>query len=80
MPDSGNSTFIEWSLGILATIGMAVTRFFNTKIDKKVSREVFEEFKRGNDMSHSQTHSTLKDIKDGQNKLFDKLDGKQDKR
>ena len=79
MPDAGNNTFIEWGLGILATIGIAVTKFFNTKIDKKVSREVFEEFKRGNDMAHSQIHSTLKDIKDGQNKLFDKLDGKQDK-
>lgn len=71
--------------GFTAALGWVVNR-----LDKKVSKEVFQVYKDANDTAHGVTHSALKEIKDAQieqrqvfrdvsMKLFDKMDGKKDK-
>jgi len=79
---------------IIAAIG-APFAFIMNRIDKKASKEavdkiakdvarkvdidLYAEHKAHEDMMHGITHSSLKEIKDAQIKIFDKLDGKQDK-
>ena len=83
MPDSSGTgifqEFIVWVLGGISTIFLAIIGLINSKTDKKVSQDVFEEFKHGNAMSHDMTHHQLRDIKNVQDKIFQKLDSKQDK-
>lgn len=50
---------------LLGTAGYTVDRIFK-RIDKKVSKDVFEEFKKGNDKDHATTHAALKRIEDKQ--------------
>jgi len=81
MPNSDeNFTIMKWVFGFFSGVGALTAGFINTKIDKKVSKDVFREFKDKNDLAHSVTHSTLKEIKDGQAKFYDLLDKKQDKK
>jgi len=78
-----NFTVLQWVIGGLAAIGALTTKFFNTKIDRKVSKEVYEEFKKGNDLQHTITHNALKDIKNdnkaAQETLLQLISTKQDK-
>lgn len=82
--------FVLWIIAGVSAIGAGILRLINVKVDRKVSKEVFNEYKTANDTAHGVTHSALKEIKDGQveerkvfrdttEKLFDKLDGKKDK-
>jgi hypothetical protein len=68
--------YLEWVIGGIVTATAAVVSWFNGKInrvsDKKLSKEVFEQFEKRNDDQHNQTHVSLA-------KIYDKLDGKQDK-
>lgn len=80
MSQSGDDQgLFMWAIGGLATAVAGITRFINGKVDRKVSQEVFEEFKHGNAMSHDRTHHQLKEIQHIQYKIFDKLDSKKDK-
>lgn len=83
MPSDESGLFKEivfWILGGVATIGAGVANFLNGKVDNKISKDAFAEFKHGNAMSHDRTYRQLKDIQDTQDKIFEKLDGKQDKK
>jgi len=57
--------------------------WFAGRLDKKVSKDVFKEYKDKNDLAHGMTHSALKemkrDAKEACDKIFNKLDDKQDK-
>ena len=81
MPNSEeNFTIIKWVVGLFSGIGAITAGFITSKLDKKVSKDVFREFKIGNDLQHSISHSQLKEIKDGQAKFFEILNKKQDKK
>lgn len=89
-------SFLQWVVGGVVALGAAVSKFLNGKIDRKVSKEVhekvadevsnkvdkevYEEFKKGNDLQHGITHSSQKDTNRKLDLIFDKLDGKQDKK
>ena len=45
--------------GMLGVAG-GITTYAFWRIEKKVSKEVFEEFKKGNDKDHKHTHDSLK--------------------
>ena len=82
MPSEESGIFqdlVLWAVGGLTTIMVGVTKFMNGKVDKKVSKDVFDEFKHGNAMSHDRTHHQLKEIQNSQYKIFEKLDSKKDK-
>ena len=82
MPQPESGLFQEivfWILGGVAGIGAGVTSFLNGKVDGKISKDVFNEFKHGNGMSHDRTHHALKEIKGIQDKIFEELKGKKDK-
>lgn len=80
-----------WQAGVaIAGAYTMALGWLSTRLDKKVSKEVFQVYKDANDTAHGVTHSVLKEIKEGQveerkvfrettEKLFDKLDGKKDK-
>lgn len=81
MPNTGDDhSFIQWVVGGAIAFGAAITKFLNGKIDRKVSKEVYEEFKKGNDLQHGITHNAQKDTNKKLDMIFDKLDGKQDKK
>jgi len=58
---------IKWVLGGMATTAMGAYGWMLHKInrveDSKVSKDAFEEFKKGNEEAHHYTHNTLKEIK-----------------
>ena len=63
---------IFWIIGGLVTIfGVAFT-WLGKRVEKKLSKDVFVEFKIGNDAQHKTTHLALE-------KIDSKLDRKQDK-
>ncbi len=75
MSQSGDDQgLFMWAIGGLATVVAGVTKFMNTKVDRKVSKDVFDEFKHGNAMSHDRTHHQLRDLKMVQDRIFAKLD------
>ena len=64
---------LKWVIGGIAILGVLSAKFFNSKIDRKVSKEVYEEFKKGNDLQHGITHSALKEIKEDNRISHEKL-------
>ena len=70
-PSVDPSWFI-WALGGLAFVFAGVARWFSGRLDKKLSIDVFEQFKESNTKDHESQDGKL-------DKIFDKLDGKQDK-
>lgn len=74
-----DESFIGWILGGITGFIILIGKWMNGKVDKKVSKDVFNEFKEKNDLAHGMTHSTLKEIKDGQTQIWNKLDDKKDK-
>lgn len=63
MADQHEHKYLEWIIGGLVTASAAVVGWFNGKInrvsDKKLSKDVFEEFRIGNDAKHKSTHESL---------------------
>ena len=77
---------IFWILGTLGGLVIGVVRFFNSKIDNKVSKDVFKEYKERSEISHSvlkeirdAQSESAKEIRDTQREIFNKIDGKKDK-
>ena len=72
-----------WILGGVLTIGGGLATFIIGQIkrvdDKKLSKDVFREFKEGNDAAHDTTHQGLTRIESTQAEIYKKLDEKQDK-
>ena len=80
MPSAGDVGLL-WKVSLAVWTGFAgVLAWVMGRMDKKVSKDLFDEFKVGNAMSHDRTHHQLKEIQQTQDKMFDKLDGKQDKK
>jgi len=61
--DEHEHSVIQWVIGGIVTMTAAAVGWFNGKInrvsDKKLSKDVFEEFRIGNDAKHDTTHKTL---------------------
>jgi len=76
----GDDAGVLWKVSIAVWTGFAgALAWILGRLDKKVSHEVFSEYKEKNDLAHGMTHSTLKEIKEGQDKIWEKMDGKKDK-
>jgi hypothetical protein len=58
-----NFTIVKWVVGLGAGIGALTTKFLHSKLDKKLSKDVFDQYKETNNLAHSVTHSALKDIR-----------------
>ena len=75
-----------WKLlsGGVVTVGVFLFGWVHTRInrveDKKVSKEVFDQFQKTNDQAHKFTHDTLATLGDKQDKLFNLIGQKQDKK
>ncbi len=80
---NGDSTTWLWILGVLATAGAGLSKFFNSKInrvdDAKVEKDVFEMARSADAAAHKVTHDRLTEIKNSQGEIHRKLDSKQDK-
>ena len=63
MAEPHEHKYLEWIIGIAVTSAIGVVGWFNSKVnrvsDKKLSKDVFEEFRIGNDAKHDTTHKTL---------------------
>lgn len=80
MPNTGDDTGILWKVSVAVwTFFGGLIAWVMGRLDRKVSKEVYEEFKKGNDLQHGITHSTQKDTNKKLDQIFDKLDGKKDK-
>jgi len=60
---SDNAIIATLAGGMIATVG-GVFKFVFSRLDKKVSKDVFEQFEEKNQLSHDITHQTLMEIKD----------------
>jgi len=69
----------KWIVGGITGLFLLIAKFLNGKIDSKVSKSVFKEFKEKDQQAHTHTHHQLDEIKVAQNRFEGKLDGKQDK-
>lgn len=65
-------TWFKWLFGGLAVAFAGVARWFSGRLDSKVSIDVFEMFEKANAKDHKGQDKKL-------DKIFDKLDEKQDK-
>ena len=85
-----DESIIKWVIGIVASAGTFLFGWVNVKInreieilrdlhEKKVSKDVFKQFEKGNDEQHAYTQNALAKQGETLDKIFDKLDGKQDK-
>lgn len=70
--NGGDDGILKWVVGVVTLAGGTVFRFLHVRInrveDKKLSKDVFEEFKEANENYHKATHKRLDD-------LAKKLDG-----
>ena len=64
-----DESILKWVIGGIGSAGLGIAIWFSAKLEKKVSKDVFEEFKKGNDAQHKVTHDGLKEIKGTQNKF-----------
>jgi len=76
---TAEETWFQWAFGLVGAIGVLAVGWIHKRIDKRVPKDVFEEFKKGNDAAHKVTHDGLKEIKSTQIDIYRKLDTKADK-
>jgi len=74
----------KWLSGGVVTVGFFLFGWVHTRInrveDRKIDEKVFKEFKKANDQAHKFTHDTLATLGQKQDKLFDLMGQKQDKK
>lgn len=60
--DSLELSILQWAITGAIVGGVGATGFLYRRTEKKVSKDVFAEFKIGNDAKHQTTHDSLKRI------------------
>ncbi len=76
---SADDNVVRWILGILAPVGLWLLNMLNNKVDRKVSKDTFEQFEKRSDEQHACTQNTQFNQDKKLDKILDKLEGKQDK-
>ncbi len=63
---SPEESILKWAMGVVTTLWVIVLGWTHVRInrvdDKKLSKEVFEEFKEANENYHKATHERLDEI------------------
>ncbi len=71
---------IGWALGFLGAAGVTAAGWFTTRLDKKVSKDVFAQYEKRSDEQHAYTQNSLLECGRKMDRIIDKMDGKQDKK
>jgi len=72
MADLDETHALKWAIGALTTAGLVVWNFLHGRIDKKLSKDVFEEFKEANTLEHGTLRSDMRRLEGKIDKLINR--------